>query len=59
VPELSTASFGSQTTQKEEPVEIYARATANNGVVQDEIGIEAEPVGAIGYHMIDASIVAL
>jgi len=59
VPELSTASFGSQTTPKEEPVEIYARATANNGVVQDEIGIEAEPVGAIGYHMIDASIVAL
>ena len=39
------------------PVEIYARATANSGVTQDEIGIDAEPVGATGYHMIDAKIV--
>ena len=46
-----------QVPERAEPVEIYARATANNGVTQDEIGIEVEPVGATGYHMIDASIV--
>lgn len=46
-----------QVPEKAEPVEIYARATANNGLVQDEIGIEAEPVGAIGYHMVDAEVV--
>ena len=40
-----------------EPVEIYARATTHSGVTQDEIGIEIEPVGATGYHMIDAAIV--
>ena len=43
--------------EKAEPVEIYARATARSGLTQDEIGIEADPVGAIGYHVIDASIV--
>ena len=46
-----------QVPEKSEPVEIYARATANSGVTQDEIGIEVEPVGATGYHMIDAAIV--
>ena len=46
-----------QVPEKVEPVEIYARATAHSGVTQDEIGIEAEPVGATGYHMIDAAIV--
>jgi DMSO/TMAO reductase YedYZ molybdopterin-dependent catalytic subunit len=42
---------------QEDPVEIYARAMANSGLTQDEIGIEAEPVGATAYHMIDAKIV--
>ena len=46
-----------QVPEKSEPVEIYARATARSGVTQDEIGIEVEPVGATGYHMIDAAIV--
>ena len=46
-----------QVPEKSEPVEIYARATAHSGVTQDEIGIEVEPVGATGYHMIDAAIV--
>ena len=46
-----------QVPEEENPVEIYARATANSGVTQDEIGIDAEPVGATGYHMIDAKIV--
>ena len=43
--------------EEEDPVEIYARATSNSGVTQDEIGIEVEPVGATGYHTIDARIV--
>ena len=42
---------------QEDPVEIYARATANSGLIQDEIAIEVEPVGATPYHMIDAKIV--
>ena len=46
-----------QVPEKPGPVEIYARATANSGVTQDEIGLEVEPVSAIPYHMIDASIV--
>ena len=46
-----------QVPENAAPVEIYARATANNGVVQDEIGIDVEPVGATGYHMIDAEVV--
>ena len=46
-----------QVPEKVEPVEIYARATGNSGVTQDEIGIEVEPVGATGYHIIDAAIV--
>lgn len=46
-----------QVPEKVEPVEIYARATGNSGVTQDEIGIEVEPVGATGYHVIDARIV--
>ena len=47
-----------QVPESAEPVEIYARATANDGLTQDEIGIEAEPVGATGYHTVDAEIVA-
>ena len=46
-----------QVPESAEPVEIYARATTHSGVTQDEIGIEIEPVGATGYHMIDAAIV--
>ena len=46
-----------QVPEKAEPVEIYARATTNSGVTQDEIGIEVEPVGATGYHMVDVAIV--
>ena len=46
-----------QVPEEANPVEIYARATANSGVTQDEIGLEVEPVSAIPYHMIDAAIV--
>ena len=48
-----------QVPEEANPVEIYARATANSGVTQDEIGLEIEPVGAIGYHTVDARIVVL
>jgi len=46
-----------QVPEEEDPIEIYARATANSGLIQDEIGLEAEPVGATAYHMIDAKII--
>ena len=46
-----------QVPENADPVEIYARATAHNGVVQDEIGIDIEPVGATGYHTVDAEVV--
>lgn len=43
--------------EKKGPVEIYARATTNSGVTQDEIGIQVEPVEVLGYHTVDAKIV--
>ncbi|MDE0086476.1 MAG: molybdopterin-dependent oxidoreductase [Candidatus Poribacteria bacterium] len=43
--------------KKKGPVEIYARATTNSGVTQDEIGIPVEPVEVLGYHTVDAKIV--
>ncbi len=46
-----------QVPESAEPVEIYARATTHSGVTQDEIGIEMDPVGATGYHTVDAEIV--
>ncbi len=46
-----------QVPKKKGPVEIYARATTNSGVTQDEIGIQVEPVEVLGYHTVDAIIV--
>ena len=43
--------------KKTGPVEIYARATTNTGVTQDEIGIKVEPVDAVGYHTVDVKVV--
>ncbi len=43
--------------KKKGPVEIYARATTNSGVTQDEFGINVKPVDALGYHTVDAKIV--
>ncbi len=37
--------------------EIYARAIANDGLIQRETGFDAEPAGAVGYHTIRAEIV--
>lgn len=38
-------------------MEIYARATTNSGVTQDEMGIKVKPVDAVGYHTVDVKIV--
>ena len=46
-----------QVPKKKGPVEIYARATTNSGVTQDEMGIKVEPVDAVGYHTVDVKIV--
>lgn len=46
-----------QVPKKKGPFEIYARATTNSGVTQDETGIKIEPVDAIGYHTVDVKIV--
>ena len=37
--------------------EIYARAIANDGLIQRESGFDAEPAGSIGYHTVRAEIV--
>ena len=46
-----------QVPKKAGPVEIYARATTNSGVTQDEIGLKKKPVDILGYHTVDAKIV--
>ena len=46
-----------QVPNKKGLVEIYARATTNSGVTQDETGIKVKPVDAVGYHTVDAKIV--
>lgn len=38
-------------------IEIYARAIANDGLIQRESGYDAEPAGSVGYHTIRAEIV--
>ena len=43
--------------KKTGPVEIYARATTNSGVTQDEIGIKKKPVDILGYHTVDTKII--
>ena len=43
--------------KKNGPVEIYARATTNSGITQDEILKEVEPVDILGYHTVDVKIV--
>lgn len=37
--------------------EIYARATTESGITQDEIGLKAKPVDILGYHTVDVKIV--
>ena len=38
-------------------VEIYARAIANDGLIQRESGYDVEPAGSVGYHTVSAEIV--
>ena len=46
-----------QVQKKKGPIEIYARATTNSGVTQDETGIKIKPVDVLGYHTVDVNIV--
>ncbi len=46
-----------QVPKEKGPIEIYARATTNSGVTQEEMGIKAKPVDAVGYHTVDVKIV--
>ena len=46
-----------QVPKKKGPIEIYARATTNSGVTQDEVGIKVKPVDALSYHTVDVKIV--
>jgi DMSO/TMAO reductase YedYZ molybdopterin-dependent catalytic subunit len=46
-----------QVPRKKGPVEIYARATTNSGITQDEVGIKVKPVDALSYHTVDVKIV--
>jgi len=45
-----------QVPEKAGPVEIYARATANDGLIQKETGFDADPAGAVSYHTVDANV---
>jgi DMSO/TMAO reductase YedYZ molybdopterin-dependent catalytic subunit len=38
-------------------VEIYARAIAQDGLIQRETGFDADPAGAVGYHTVMAEVV--
>ncbi len=46
-----------QVQENKGPVEIYARATTNSGVTQNEMGINVQPADALGYHTVDVEIV--
>ena len=46
-----------QVPKKKGPIEIYARATTNSGITQDEVGIKVKPVDALSYHTVDVKIV--
>jgi hypothetical protein len=38
-------------------IEIYAKATANDGTIQAQTGFDAEPAGVVSYHTIQVEIV--
>ncbi len=46
-----------QVPQKAGRIEIYARAIANDGLIQSETGFDAEPVGAVGYHTVVVEVI--
>ena len=45
-----------QVPDKEGAVNVYARATANDGLIQKATGFDAEPAGAVSYHTVEAKI---
>ena len=46
-----------QVPQKAGRIEIYARAIANDGLIQSETGFDAKPVGAVGYHTVVVEVI--
>ena len=45
-----------QAPKEEGTVNVYARATANDGLIQKATGFDAEPAGAVSYHTVEAKI---
>ena len=45
-----------QAPDAEGPVNIYARATANDGLIQKATGFDAKPAGAVSYHTVAATV---
>ena len=45
-----------QAPDKEADVNIYARATANDGLTQQATGFDAAPAGAVSYHTVEAKV---
>jgi DMSO/TMAO reductase YedYZ molybdopterin-dependent catalytic subunit len=45
-----------QVPDKEGAAKVYARATANDGLIQKATGFDAEPAGAVSYHTVEATV---
>jgi DMSO/TMAO reductase YedYZ molybdopterin-dependent catalytic subunit len=45
-----------QVPDKEGDAKVYARATANDGLIQKATGFDAEPAGAVSYHTVEAKV---
>ena len=45
-----------QVPDKGGAVKVYARATANDGLIQKATGFDAEPAGAVSYHTVEATV---
>ena len=45
-----------QVPDKEGAAKVYARATANDGLIQKATGFDAEPAGAVSYHTVEAKV---
>lgn len=42
--------------KEEGTVNVYARATANDGLIQKATGYDAEPAGVVGYHTVETTV---
>ena len=45
-----------QAPREEGPVNVYARAIANDGLMQKATGFDANPAGAVSYHTVEAKV---